>query len=66
MNSHSYPFFEAWDQIENETMTLIFQFPQIRPRSHLCGNNKLKYVGSCIDGSIHFNGINDKNELKDF
>ena len=46
-------------------MTLIFQFPQLRPRSHLCGNNKLKYVGSCIDGSIHFNGVNDKNELSD-
>ena len=56
---------DAWNQIDNEIMTLIFQFPQLRPRSHLKDINKYKFVGSCIDGQLHFNGVNDRNEMSE-
>jgi hypothetical protein len=44
-------------------MTIVFNFPQLRPRSHLKDKNKFKLVGSSIDDQLHFNGINDKNEI---
>ena len=42
---------------------VVFTFPQFQARSHLRDPNIYKFVGSSLDETLHFNGINDQFEI---